>query len=224
MRKTGIGRELRNESIACRPWSLNLADKSLREVLHFCAVHLLRLTFPFFLLPWDLDLRFRISKREKTSKSGILEMFPSWKVCMIYFLFRSFFFYIYHPLSLCFSLIFNQSPCISKTSMQYTAILKGVKMMILTEKNKIFVLCTYFFPLRGRGVGNTEGNEVWASYISLFEKRKIGRLGDNGIHPRNHSYYIKGIFFLHVVCCSIWLCVCVCMCVVSGSMCGFKYI
>ena len=32
MRKTGIGRELKNESVACRPCSLNFADKSLREV------------------------------------------------------------------------------------------------------------------------------------------------------------------------------------------------
>ena len=35
MHKTGIGRELRNESIACRPCSLNIVDKSLREVLDF---------------------------------------------------------------------------------------------------------------------------------------------------------------------------------------------
>ena len=58
MRKTGIGRELRNESIACRPCSHNFFDKSLREVLDFCAAHLLRVSFPFCLLPRDLDLRF----------------------------------------------------------------------------------------------------------------------------------------------------------------------
>ena len=31
MGKTGIGRELGNESIACRPCSLNFVDKSLRQ-------------------------------------------------------------------------------------------------------------------------------------------------------------------------------------------------
>ena len=36
------------------------------------------LPLPFFLIPCDLDLRFLISKRENTSKSGILEMLPSW--------------------------------------------------------------------------------------------------------------------------------------------------
>ena len=34
---------LRNESIACRPRSLNFVDKLLREVLDFCAAHLLPL-------------------------------------------------------------------------------------------------------------------------------------------------------------------------------------
>ena len=43
MGMTGIGGELRNKSIAC---SLNFVEKSLREVLDFCAVHLLRLFFP----------------------------------------------------------------------------------------------------------------------------------------------------------------------------------
>ena len=51
MRKTGMGRELRKESIACRPCSLNVDDKLLREVPDFCAAHLLRLSFPFCLLP-----------------------------------------------------------------------------------------------------------------------------------------------------------------------------
>ena len=32
MRKTRMGRELRKESIACRPCSLNFVDKLLREV------------------------------------------------------------------------------------------------------------------------------------------------------------------------------------------------
>ena len=58
MRTTGIGRELRNESIACQRCSLNFVDKSLRDVFDFCAAHLLRLSFPFCLLPSDLDLRF----------------------------------------------------------------------------------------------------------------------------------------------------------------------
>ena len=44
MRKTGMGRELRKESIACRPCSLNFDDKLLREVPDFCAAHLLRLS------------------------------------------------------------------------------------------------------------------------------------------------------------------------------------
>ena len=43
MRKTGIGRGLRNESITCRPLSLNSVDKSLREVLDF----LCRTSFTF---------------------------------------------------------------------------------------------------------------------------------------------------------------------------------
>ena len=33
MRKTGMGREVRNESIACRPCSLNFVDKLLKT--HF---------------------------------------------------------------------------------------------------------------------------------------------------------------------------------------------
>ena len=77
MCKTGMGRELRKESIACRPCSLNFDDKLFREVPDFCAAHLLRLSFPFCLLPRDLCLRLRISKRENTSKFGILEMLPS---------------------------------------------------------------------------------------------------------------------------------------------------
>ena len=44
-------RELRNECISCRPCSLNFVDKILREVLDFCVAHLLRLSFPFCLLP-----------------------------------------------------------------------------------------------------------------------------------------------------------------------------
>ena len=43
MCKTRMGRELRKESIACRPCSLNFDDKLFREVLDFCAAHLLRL-------------------------------------------------------------------------------------------------------------------------------------------------------------------------------------
>ena len=47
MRKTGMGKELRKESIACRPCSLNFYDKLIREVPDFFAAHLLRLSFPF---------------------------------------------------------------------------------------------------------------------------------------------------------------------------------
>ena len=47
MRKTGIGRELRNESIACRLCSLNFVDMALREELDYCAAHPLRLSFSF---------------------------------------------------------------------------------------------------------------------------------------------------------------------------------
>ena len=55
MHKTGIGRELigrelRNESIACRPCSLRFVDKSLREKIDLFAAHLLRLSFPVCLL------------------------------------------------------------------------------------------------------------------------------------------------------------------------------
>ena len=49
----------------------NFDDKLLREVPDFCAAHLLRLSFSFCLLPGDLRLRFQISTRENTSKSGI---------------------------------------------------------------------------------------------------------------------------------------------------------
>ena len=42
------------------------------------SVQILRLMLPFLRLPWDLLLRFLHSKTEKTSKSGILEMLPSW--------------------------------------------------------------------------------------------------------------------------------------------------
>ena len=51
MRKTGMERELRKESTASRQWSLNFDDKLLRELPDFCAAHLLRLSFPFSLLP-----------------------------------------------------------------------------------------------------------------------------------------------------------------------------
>ena len=51
MHKTGIGRELRNESFACRPCSLNFVDKLLREVLDFWKACILRLSCPICLLP-----------------------------------------------------------------------------------------------------------------------------------------------------------------------------
>ena len=47
MRKTGMGRELRKESVARRPCTLNFDDKLIREVPDFCAAHLLHLSFPF---------------------------------------------------------------------------------------------------------------------------------------------------------------------------------
>ena len=64
MPKTVMGGELRNESIACQPCSLNLGGMSLREGLNFCAVYLLSLSFPFCLLPSDLDLCVLILKEE----------------------------------------------------------------------------------------------------------------------------------------------------------------
>ena len=43
-----------------------------------------RLMVPFFRLPWDITLRFLHSKREKkTSKSGILEIFPSLYILLL---------------------------------------------------------------------------------------------------------------------------------------------
>ena len=78
IRNTEIGKELKKESIECRPWSSNTLDKSLSEVFDLFTARFFRLPLPFFLIPCDLDLRFRISKRENTSKSGILEMLPSW--------------------------------------------------------------------------------------------------------------------------------------------------
>ena len=66
MRKTEIGRDLRNASIAYRQCFLNFVDKSLvKESVRFFLAHLLRLSFHFCLLPIALDLRFRNSKREK---------------------------------------------------------------------------------------------------------------------------------------------------------------
>ena len=51
MRNTGIGRELRNVSIACRLCSFNFVNyKLLGEVLDFCAANILRLSFPLGLL------------------------------------------------------------------------------------------------------------------------------------------------------------------------------
>ena len=43
-------------------------------------VHVLCLMLPFYRLPWYLLLCFLHSKREKTSKSGILEILPSWNI------------------------------------------------------------------------------------------------------------------------------------------------
>ena len=59
MHKIGMGRELRKESIACRPCSLNFDDKLLREVPDFCAAHLLRLSFHF--LPFTMRSAFTFS-------------------------------------------------------------------------------------------------------------------------------------------------------------------
>ena len=54
MRKTGMGRELRKESIACRPCSLNFDDKLLREVPDFCAAQCFTVVnsiLPFIMRP-----------------------------------------------------------------------------------------------------------------------------------------------------------------------------
>ena len=58
MGKTGMGRELRKERIACRPCSLNFDDKLLREVPDFCAAYLLRLSFPF---GWTRKRTFKLN-------------------------------------------------------------------------------------------------------------------------------------------------------------------
>ena len=50
MHNTGMGREFINESIACRPCSVNFDDMLSRKVPDFCAALLLRLSFPFFFL------------------------------------------------------------------------------------------------------------------------------------------------------------------------------
>ena len=60
MHKTGIGRELRGGSIACRICSPSFVDKSLRKVLDFCAEYILRLSFPF--LP-SYQTFFAVSRR-----------------------------------------------------------------------------------------------------------------------------------------------------------------
>ena len=76
MRKTGIGRELRKESIACRPCSLNFDDKLLREVPDFVQ-HIFYVCQFLFAFYNEICVYVFKSKRENTSKSGILEMFPS---------------------------------------------------------------------------------------------------------------------------------------------------
>ena len=66
----GIGGELRNESIACRPCSINFVYKLLREVLDFCAAHILLLSFLFF-LPFTMRSGFTFSNfiKEKTHQN-----------------------------------------------------------------------------------------------------------------------------------------------------------
>ena len=50
------------------------------------SVRILRLMLPFLRLPRDLLLRFSYSKRKKTpSKSGILEILPSWYMLSLKF-------------------------------------------------------------------------------------------------------------------------------------------
>ena len=71
----------RNESIACRPCSLNFVDKSLREVLDLVQ-HIFYVCHFLFAFYHEILIlvRFRHSKRENTSKSSIFEMFPSRKI------------------------------------------------------------------------------------------------------------------------------------------------
>ena len=57
-----IGRELRNESIACRPYSPYLVDNSLWELLDFFAAHL---KIMFVLIPSKSGIR----KKERTKQS-----------------------------------------------------------------------------------------------------------------------------------------------------------
>ena len=81
MRKTEIGKELKNENKPCRPWLVKAKERSFREVFKRFSVQVLRLMVPFLRLPWDLLLRFLHSKTEKKqSKSGILEILPSWYI------------------------------------------------------------------------------------------------------------------------------------------------
>lgn len=71
-----IGRELKNDSIGCRPFLVNSFEKAFNKVVVLLTAILFRLLFPFCHKPWDL--RLRNSKREYPSKSVILEILPSY--------------------------------------------------------------------------------------------------------------------------------------------------
>ena len=55
IRNTEIGRELKKESIECRPRSFNTLDKSLSEVFDLFTARFFRLLFPFDIQIFDIQ-------------------------------------------------------------------------------------------------------------------------------------------------------------------------
>ena len=77
LHKNEIGKELQNDNKPCQPSLSKAIERSFREVCMRFSVQILNFMLPFLRLTRDLFLRVLHSKRENTSKSGILEILPS---------------------------------------------------------------------------------------------------------------------------------------------------
>ena len=73
-RSEEIERVIKLERAICQPecFKVRLKSERVKTFLFLC------FKFPFLRLPCDRLLHLRISKREKKSKLGNLEMLPSW--------------------------------------------------------------------------------------------------------------------------------------------------
>ena len=69
MRKTGMGRELRKESIACRPCSLNFDDKLLRKVPAFLCSTSFTFVVSFFAFYHEICVYVFEFLKEKTHQN-----------------------------------------------------------------------------------------------------------------------------------------------------------